>query len=82
MAKYNPRMLRTDAGKRLSIATLRPGLGENGCDGVIVQPGENRLSWISRRIYGTGDRWRGISEPNGLEGKKYRIGDCLRLPPI
>lgn len=78
--KYNPRILRTDAGRRLEAATRRAGMDEPGCDGVVVQPSDTKMSYIARRTLGKASRWKEIVELNGLEGKGYRAGDCLALP--
>ena len=78
--KFNPRILRTDAGRRLHAATRRAGMDEPGCDGVIVQPSDTKLSYLAERTLGKASRWKEIVELNGLEGKGYRAGDCLMLP--
>ena len=78
--KYNPRILRTDAGRRLEAATRRAGMNEPGCDGVVVQPSDTKLSYIAQRTLGKASRWKEIVELNGLEGIGYRAGDCLALP--
>ena len=78
--KHNPRILRTDPGRRLEEATRRAGMGVDGCDGVVVQPSDTKLSWLAARTLGRASRWREIAELNGLEGRGCRAGDCLRLP--
>ena len=78
--KYNPRILRTDAGRRLEAATRRAGMDTDGCDGVVVQPSDTKLSFIAQRTLGKASRWKEIVELNGIEGKGYRAGDCLALP--
>ena len=78
--KYNPRLLRTDAGRRLEAATRRAGMDTEGCDGVVVQPSDTKLSYLAERTLGKASRWKEIVELNGLEGKGYRAGDCLMLP--
>ena len=78
--KFNPRILRTDAGRRLDAATRRAGMDEPGCDGVVVQPSDTKLSYIAQRTLGKASRWKEIVELNGLEGIGYRAGDCLALP--
>lgn len=78
--KFNPRILRTDAGRRLHAATRRAGMDEPGCDGVVVQPSDTKLSYLAERTLGKASRWKEIVEMNGLEGKGYRVGDCLALP--
>ena len=78
--KYNPRILRTAAGRRLQEATRRAGMDEPGCDGVVVQPGDAKLSQLAARTLGRASRWKEIVELNGLEGTGYRAGDCLALP--
>lgn len=78
--KYNPRLLRTDAGRRLEEATRRAGMDTAGCDGVVVQPSDTKLSYVAERTLGKASRWREIVELNGLEDKGYRAGDCLALP--
>ena len=77
--KYNPRILRSEAGRRLEAATRRAGMNEPGCDGVVVQPSDTKLSYIAQRTLGKASRWKEIVELNGLEGKGYRTGDCLAL---
>ena len=78
--KYNPRILRTDAGRRLHAATRRAGMDTESCDGVVVQPSDTKLSYLAERTLGKASRWKEIVELNGLEGKGYRAGDCLMLP--
>lgn len=78
--KYNPRILRSDAGRRLEAATRRAGMDEPGCDGVVVQPSDTKLSYLAARTLGKASRWKEIARLNGLEGKSYRYGDCLALP--
>ncbi len=78
--KYNPRILRTDAGRRLHAATRRVGMDEPGCDGVVVQPSDTKLSYLAERALGKASRWKEIAQLNGLDGKGYRAGDCLALP--
>ena len=78
--KYNPRILRSDAGRRLQAATRRVGMDEPGCDGVVVQPSDKKLSWLAERTLGRASRWREIVELNSLEGRGYRAGQCLKLP--
>lgn len=78
--KYNPRILRSDAGRRLHAATRRAGMDTEGCDGVVVQPSDTNLSYLAERTLGKASRWKEIVQLNGLEGKGYRAGDCLMLP--
>ena len=78
--KYNPRILRSGAGRRLETATRRAGMDVPGCDGVVVQPSDTKLSYIAQRTLGKASRWKEIVELNGLDGKGYRAGDCLALP--
>jgi len=78
--KYNPGLLGTAAGRRLAAATRTAGLGVEGCDGVVVQPTDVKLSLLARRVTGRASRWRAIAELNGLQGRGFRAGDCLALP--
>lgn len=74
--KHYPALLKTDAGRRLVALTYEG----TGCEGVIVQKGDVKLSIIAERTLGRGSRWKEIVELNDLEGKGYRKGDCLALP--
>ena len=55
-------------------------MDEPGCDGVVVQPSDKKLSWLAERTLGRASRWREIVELNSLEGRGYRAGQCLKLP--
>ena len=78
--KYNPGLLDSDAGRRLAEMTRNAGLGVEGCDGVVVQPTDVKLSLLAERVTGRARLWRRIVELNGLEDRGYRAGDCLALP--
>ena len=51
--KHNPALLDTDAGRRL----LRLTCEGTGCEGVIVVPGDTRLSIIAERMLGDLSPW-------------------------
>ena len=73
----NPALLQTDAGRRLQELTYEG----TGCEGVIVQAGDVKLSILAERTLGKASRWKQIAELNGLGAdKSYRKGDCLALP--
>lgn len=72
----NPALLETDAGRRLQALTYQG----TGCEGVIVQKGDVKLSILAERTLGRASRWKEITKLNGLDGKGYRKGDCLALP--
>lgn len=75
--KYNPRVLETEAGRRLAALTL----AGTGCEGAIVTAGDTKLSLLAERTLGKASRWKEIAELNNLgAGKSYRKGDCLALP--
>lgn len=75
--KHNPELMASPAGQRLERLTEA---GE-GCDGATVEAGDTQLTIFAERILGDAKRWRDIAKLNGLgEAKRYRLGDCLKLP--
>ena len=75
--KHNLWVLDTDAGRRLQRLTYEG----TGCEGVIVVPGDKKLTILAERTLGKEARWKQIARLNGLGPEKsYRVGDCLKLP--
>lgn len=74
--KHNLWVLNTGPGRRLVRLTYEG----TGCEGVIVLASDTRLSILAERTLGKGSRWKEIAKLNGLDGKGYAKGDCLKLP--
>ena len=69
-------VLKTAPGMRF----LRLTYEGTGCEGIVTRERDSKLSLLAARTLGDASRWPEIMKLNGLEGKSYRIGDCLRLP--